>query len=315
MTSPGLRHNPPCPQPPPPDSLLARLVPTLAILAHLAVAIAAWAAVATAPVQPLMLGLVALTLGVSGSICMAAAHELIHSRNPVHLAVAAVFLTLYWWYPYYRAHHQHHLTVATPSDYTTVHAGRDIYSYIPQYVRGSYVEAWQLAAEECKRSGKPLFSRHNSTLVAYVAQAALTAGLFLVFGPLATAVHLVGSALLITYISIFDYVLHYGLSRPEMPGSGGRRFMQVTDYNSWCSLYPVENALLFRVLYHGDHHIVGNKSYAWLRPSASAPTFPMPINLLAMATFMPPLWSAVMDKRADEANQKNLQHLGLAPQP
>ncbi|KXZ52319.1 hypothetical protein GPECTOR_10g951 [Gonium pectorale] len=269
----------------PPDSLSARLVPTLTVLAHLAVAAAAYAAVATAPVQPLLLGLMTVTLGISAVGCQAAAHELIHSRNPVHLAVAAVFLTLYWWYPYYRAHHQHHLTVCTPSDYTSAHKGRDVYSYTLQYIPGTYSEV------------------------------ALTAGLFLAFGPLATAAHLGASFILLTYMSVFDYVLHYGLSRPEMPGSGGRRFMHVTDYNSWSSLYPVENAMLFRVLYHGDHHIVGNKSYAWLRPSASAPTFPMPINLLAMATFVPPLWSAVMDKRADEINRKNLEHLGLVTRP
>ncbi|GIL77731.1 hypothetical protein Vretifemale_7176 [Volvox reticuliferus] len=154
---------------------------------------------------------------------MAACHELIHSRNPVHLSAAALFLTLYWWYPYYRAHHQHHLHVCTPVDYTCAPKGMSFYSYFLPYFACSYAEAWQLAIQECDRAGKPRYSHHNTTLVAVVVQALLAAMIYAIFGPVATAVHVTSNIVLLVYMATLDYILHYGLVRPPMPGNERRK--------------------------------------------------------------------------------------------
>ncbi len=75
--------------------------------------------------------------------------------------------------------------------------------------------------------------------MALVAQALLTVGLFVAFGPVATAVHLGSAVVMVTYTAILDYVLHYGLKRPQLPGSS-KRYTPITPYTSWNSLYPLE---------------------------------------------------------------------------
>lgn len=56
----------------------------------------------------------------------------------------------------------------------------------------------------------------HSCLVALVAQAALTAALGLALGPAAALLHGAVCAVLLTYMSVLDYVLHYGLRRPPL---------------------------------------------------------------------------------------------------
>ncbi|EFJ52762.1 hypothetical protein VOLCADRAFT_86064 [Volvox carteri f. nagariensis] len=267
--------------------------------------------------KPLLLLLLSYTLATSASVAMAASHELIHSRNPVHLATAWMFLALYWWYPYYRAHLQHHLHVCTPPDYTCAPKGQDFYSFFLPYYAGSYKEAWHLAVQECNRAGKSKFSPHNR-------RAALTVAMYGIFGPVAIAVHLTSNFILLVYMAVFDYILHYGLVRQPMPGNS-RRYTPITPYTSWNSLYALEvtqkgmtNGVLFNVLLHSDHHLHGVKSYRVLRPppappggAVCGPCFPGPVNLLALAVFVPPLWMALMDTRADEANAKHMEYLGL----
>ncbi|GIL49878.1 hypothetical protein Vafri_6193 [Volvox africanus] len=293
----------------PADDLTARVVPTIVVIMHLTIMATAYATIATAPLQPLLLPLLAYSLATSASCTMAASHELVHSRNPVHLSAAALFLTLYWWYPYYRAHHQHHLHVCTPVDYTCAPKGLNIYSYFPPYITSSYAEAWQLAIQECYRAGKPRFSRHNTTLVALVAQALLAAVIYAIFGPVATAVHFTSNIVFLVYMATLDYILHYGLVRPLMAGNE-RRYTPITPHTSWNSLYAFENGIFFNVLYHSDHHLYGVKSYGYLRPPIDGPLVPFPINLLGILVLVPPLWRYVMDRRADEANAKHLEYLG-----
>ncbi|KAG2501917.1 hypothetical protein HYH03_000415 [Edaphochlamys debaryana] len=360
---------PPGARPPPADDLGSRLLPALGVAAHLGAALCCLVAVAAAPLQPVPLALLTYSLATSAAPTLAAAHELIHSRHPLHLAAARLHLTLHWWYPYYRAHHQHHLHACTPLDYASAPRGMDIYTYMAGYLGGSYTEAWQLACEECRRAGHPVVSIHNGALMSFIAQPLLTAAIGLAFGPLAAAVHLAASVIMLSYMSALDYALHYGLSRPPLPppsptsnaattastsatpsstpisesasaspsatsrvdsaaGASSstaaappgphappppQRYSPLTPLNSWTSLYPWENGVLYRVLIHADHHRVAFKSYAWLRPGPGAPLFPGPINLLALATFVPPLWMALMDERADQVNARNRQLLASGP--
>ncbi|GIL77732.1 hypothetical protein Vretifemale_7176 [Volvox reticuliferus] len=122
-----------------------------------------------------------------------------------------------------RAHHQHHLHVCTPVDYTCAPKGMSFYSYFLPYFACSYAEAWQLAIQECDRAGKPRYSHHNTTLVAVVVQALLAAMIYAIFGPVATAVHVTSNIVLLVYMATLDYILHYGLVRPPMPGNERRK--------------------------------------------------------------------------------------------
>ena len=70
-------------------------------------------------------------------------------------------------------------------------------------------------------------------------QVALTAGITAIFGPVAGALHFGTAALTLVLMATFDYVLHYGLSRPLLPGSS-TRYAPVTPLSSWNSFYKFE---------------------------------------------------------------------------
>ncbi|KAG2443642.1 hypothetical protein HXX76_001991 [Chlamydomonas incerta] len=306
-----------------------------------AVAAAPSAATATAAAARGLLPLLALTLASSGAVAFGAIHELIHSRHPAHVAVARAFLALFWWSPALAVHHWHHKVMCTPADHTCAPRGMTAFAFIPRYVVGSYAKAWSLAAEACRRTRKPVLSWHNSVLVAWAAQLLSLAAIGAALGPAAAAFHAAVCAGMIAYIGALDFTFHYGLVRPSSAqlaaaaaaaaaapaaaaeaGAGVAAaaaaaaaapppgFAPVTRFNSWSSPYPLENAMTYHGLQHSEHHIAAGTSHAWLRPtSGHNPHLPAPLFLAALAGFMPPLWRALMDGRADAVNAQNMEYL------
>ncbi|KAG2438887.1 hypothetical protein HYH02_010684 [Chlamydomonas schloesseri] len=309
---------------------------------------AAVASTATTAAVPALLPLLAFTLAAAGAVAFGAIHELIHSRHPGHLTTMRAFLALFWWSPAAAVHHWHHKVMCTPKDHTCAPRGMTVYAFIPRYVVGSYAKAWALAAEACRRNRKPILSPHNSALVAWTAQLLSLAAISMLLGPTAAAFHAAVCAGMLVYIGALDYTFHYGLVRPPaaqllqpLPPAGAaaaardaelaadqatgataaaapspqppREYAPVTRFNSWSSSYPLENAMTCHGLQHAEHHISAGTSHAWLRAtSARNPRLPAPLLLMALAGFVPPLWRAVMDPRADDANSQNLAHLRAA---
>ncbi len=147
----------------------------------------------------------------------------------------------------------------------------------------------------------PFCLLHRRVFLGVAMQAAFTAAAFAVGGPVAMILHLAIGALTLFNMSVFDYVLHYGLQRDRASGE------PVTRALSFNSHYPVENIVYMNAALHGHHHVAASRPYGDLETDPSEPTFPTPINAWALVALVPPVWQKVMDPLADAANSQHKQ--------
>ncbi|KAJ9517050.1 hypothetical protein QJQ45_002553 [Haematococcus lacustris] len=229
--------------------------------------------------QAQLLGLLVLGLGTTGAIGTAAAHELIHSRHPVHQTAGELMLAWVWYWPYSRF-------------------------------------LWGMAA-----------------------QLGITAAVTGLGGWAALAVHCAAGTVAQLQLGVVDYVLHYGLQRPRKQADG-QRWSPVSHHSSYNSGYALENAMLFKVLMHSDHHLTASKPWGSLgllgqaSPASLAsneveqgqveveegaelsqplllPKWPMS-GVLALA-LVPPLWFNVVDPVSRHANSLHVRQQEVHP--
>lgn len=91
------------------------------------------------------------------------------------------------------------------------------------------------------------------SLVGWLSQFGVLAGVWDLFGPTAAAVHVGIACMTILFLTSFDYALHYGLVRQPLEhdadvnmassGTGASstvRYNPVTPFTSWNSAYQIE---------------------------------------------------------------------------
>jgi alkane 1-monooxygenase len=61
----------------------------------------------------------------------------------------------------------------------------------------------------------------------------------------------------------------------------------------------MNNAALFNMGRHSDHHRGSSKPYQQLKPLPSAAELPSGYAAALLTAFIPPLWRRVMDRRAE----------------
>jgi alkane 1-monooxygenase len=66
----------------------------------------------------------------------------------------------------------------------------------------------------------------------------------------------------------------------------------------------MNNAALFNMGRHSDHHRVMTRSYDGLKPVAGAPELPSGYAGALLTALVPPLWKRVMDPRARAAAER-----------
>jgi alkane 1-monooxygenase len=241
------------------------------------------------------IGLIAsagVTTGVFGFV---AAHELIHSPDPRERALGLTLLGTVF-YMHFRIAHVfgHHRRAATMEDPATARLGEGLYAFLPRTIVGQFREAWNFEARRIGRSGRPVWSTDNRMLAYLVIE-----GLFLLAVALAgvrTLVFLLAvAAVSIVLLETFNYVAHYGLSRRS--GSDGR-IERLAPKHSWNSGRRMNNAALFNMGRHSDHHRVMTRSYEGLEPLSGAAELPSGYAAALLMALVPPLWRRVMDPRA-----------------
>src|SRR5262249_1199286 len=96
----------------------------------------------------------------------------------------------------------------------------------------------------------------------------------------------------------FNYVAHYGLVRTT--GADGRP-ERLAPHHSWNSVRRMNNAALFNMGRHSDHHRVMTRSYEGLEQLSGAAQLPAGYAAALLTAFFPPLWRRIMDPRAEAA--------------
>ncbi|HEX8840518.1 MAG TPA: alkane 1-monooxygenase, partial [Sphingomicrobium sp.] len=236
-----------------------------------------------------------VTAGVFGFL---AAHEMIHSADRRERALGLTFLASVF-YMHFRVAHifGHHRHAATPEDAATARLGEGLYAFLGRTIPGQFREAWRSERRRLRRRGRqPLRPGNRVALYALIELAIMAALAFIswralafVFGTAAIAVVLLES---------FNYVAHYGLTRQSLPGG---RYEALGPQHSWNSGRWMNNAALFNMGRHSDHHRKTTRPFDQLTAVNDQAELPFGYAGAILTAFIPPLWRRIMDPRAAAA--------------
>lgn len=274
-----------------------RWLPRIYILLQLA-ATASAAALVSRPstTLPETAGLTLSTGLLTGVFGFVAAHEMIHSRSPRERALGLALLGTVFYMHFRIAHvYGHHRRAATRDDPASARLGEGLYAFILRSVVGQFREAWAFEARRRQRAGRPMLGSANRMIVFVAAEAAFVAAVALVSAR-ALAFVVVVAVVAIALLESFNYVAHYGLSRRLRPDGVPER---LAPQHSWNSARRMNNAALFNMGRHSDHHRRMTRSYEGLEEIPASAQLPSGYAAALVTALVPPLWRQVMDPRAE----------------
>lgn len=234
-------------------------------------------------------GLIALALScgyVLGGIGIVLAHELGHRRALIDRTLARTLLLSVGFGHYVIEHNRgHHRAAATHDDPATARRHEGLWSFLPRYFRGIFVDAVRLSRA---RPG-PL----NEALALLAATLALYALMFAVGGAKTLVFCVVQSLLALLLVGTIDYVEHWGLVRATVNGKPER----MGAAHTWDCANLVADAMLFNLPRHAAHHIEPSLDCEDLYRSPASPQMPTGYAGMVLLAMLPPLYKHVMTPR------------------
>lgn len=274
----------------------AMWLPRIYVLLQLATT--AWAVAWVSRASASLLDVVGLAVStgvVTGVFGFVAAHELIHSRERRDRAFGLTLLATLLYMHFRIAHVQgHHVRAATREDPASARLGEGLYAFLLRSVGGQVREAWHFEAERRRRAGRAVLGLRNRMVGYLIIEALFLAGMALI-GVRALAFVVAVAVIAVTLLESFNYIAHYGLTRGI--GADGR-LERLAPHHSWNSGRRMNNAALFNMGRHSDHHRRMVRSYDELEPVAGCAVLPSGYAAALLTALLPPLWARVMDARA-----------------
>jgi alkane 1-monooxygenase len=222
-------------------------------------------------------------------------HELGHRANVFEQFLAKTLLLTSLYMHFFIEHNKgHHKRVATPEDPSSARYGEWIFAFYFRSVIFSYLSAWNIAAIDVKKKGKPVLSLQNEMIQFHLIQIAFLAIIFIVFGWLATVYFLIGAVIGFLLLETVNYIEHYGLQRKSI---GEGKYERAMPSHSWNSDHVVGRLFLFELSRHSDHHYLASRKYQVLRHHDDSPQMPTGYPGMMLLSLVPPLWFWVMNKR------------------
>jgi alkane 1-monooxygenase len=222
-------------------------------------------------------------------------HELGHRINIFEQTMAKMLLLTSQYMHFFIEHNKgHHKRVATPEDPSSARYGEWVYSFYFRSIVFSYFSAWEIAANEVKKKGRPVFSLYNEMIQFTLIQVAFVALIFFGFGWLTTLYYLAAAGIGIALLETVNYIEHYGLQRKELADGKYERAMPA---HSWNSNHIIGRLMLFELSRHSDHHYLASRKYQVLRHHDDSPQMPTGYPGMMLLSLIPPVWFYVMNKR------------------
>lgn len=248
------------------------------------------------------IGLILSVGTVLGANGINVAHELGHRSEKGHQFLAKILLLPELYMHFFIEHNRgHHKNVATDADPATSRLGQTVYHFWWQSVWGSWWSAWQIESERLKKTGQRRWSLANEMLVYQLIQTGWLLCLVLFFS-LTTACLLVGCAVVgFLLLETVNYIEHYGLRRRVLPNG---RPEPVLPVHSWNSNHELGRIFLYELTRHSDHHYKSTRKYQVLRHMDESPQLPIGYPGSMLLSLVPPLWFALMNKRAKAAQMQ-----------
>jgi alkane 1-monooxygenase len=242
------------------------------------------------------MGLLCGTFGIN------VGHELGHRIKPYEQWLAKALLASSLYMHFFIEHNKgHHKRVATPEDPSSARYNEMVYTFYLRTIIFSYLSAWHIANDECRKKGRSIFSLHNEMIQAHLVQAAIVAVIFSVFGWL-TGLYFLAAALIgILLLETVNYIEHYGLERKKLENG---RYERALPQHSWNSSHVLGRLLLFELSRHSDHHFLASRKYQVLRHHDNAPQLPTGYPGSMLLALAPPAWFYVMNRRIKKLQEE-----------
>ena len=238
-----------------------------------------------------------VTTGVFGFV---AAHEMVHSPNPRERALGLGLLASVFYMHFRIAHvYGHHRRAATFDDPASARFGEGLYAFLFRSIGGQFREAWRFEADRLRRIGRAVLGAGNRMIAYLGIEVALIAALALLSWKSLAFVAAV-AIIAVLLLESFNYVAHYGLSRRISPDGGVER---LAPRHSWNSARRMNNAALFNMGRHSDHHRVMTRTYEALDPMPRSAELPSGYAAALLTALVPPLWRRLMDPRVEDARR------------
>lgn len=238
-----------------------------------------------------MLGLclsVGITAGAGG---INVAHELMHRARRSDRRLAHWLMSVVSYPQFCLAHvHGHHRDVATDRDPASAKRGDTVYGFVWRSAVGAFRVARNVSGS--RGDSRALFSLGRTWALAALAYVAV----FLCWGIGGVLFWVAQSVVAIVLLEVINYAEHYGLRRRADAEGVLER---VGPQHAWNSRCRMSNWILFNLPLHSNHHVHASKPYWQLRPIAGAPELPGGYSAMLLASFLPPLFWALMHPRLD----------------
>jgi len=250
------------------------------------------------------MGLLCGTFGIN------VGHELGHRVKAFERMLAKTLLATSLYMHFYIEHNKgHHKNVATPEDPSSARLNEPIYFFYFRTILFSYLSAWKIANDDCRRENKNIKSIYNEMIQANLIQLLLVLSVFLFFGKTITLYFLAAAFIGILLLETVNYIEHYGLARTKKENGMYERAM---PWHSWNSNHPIGRIMLFELSRHSDHHYLASKKYQLLEHHDDAPQLPTGYPGSMLLSLIPPLWFYVMNGRIEKDELDKLDRLDKA---
>lgn len=223
-------------------------------------------------------------------------HELGHRRFLYERNLAKALLLTSLYMHFYIEHNKgHHKNVSTKEDPSSARKWEPIYLFYFRTVIFGYLSAWEIAADDQKRKGKPVLHFSNQMIQFQLLQIIFLAAIYFFFGKDITLSFMASACIGFLLLETVNYIEHYGLQRKKT-AEGYERAM---PEHSWNSSHILGRLMLFELSRHSDHHYLASRKYQVLRHHEDAPQMPTGYPGMMILSLIPPLWFSVMHKRME----------------
>jgi alkane 1-monooxygenase len=273
---------------------MARWLPTVICLAHFAtLAAVLWSVGMKNHLGTSEKIVLIVAMGLyAGQVSNAAAHEMIHRRDRASRWLGTAVYCSILNGQHVSAHLLvHHVHAGTQADPVTARLGRGFYRFALAASIAEFRAGWE--AETRRRATK---AQGTHPYAVYFAGAGLSLLLAAsIGGGISVLALIVISLHAQMQLLLSDYVQHYGLERKIAPDG---RLEPMGPQHAWNAPHAYSGAMMVNAPRHSDHHMHPGRAFPHLEHrSASMPTLPHSLPVMATVALLPPLWRHMMDRR------------------
>lgn len=239
---------------------------------------------------------------MAGTVGGLGAHDLIHKRSRWDRALGTLMYSMSS-YGHFPTSHLggHHVDVGRHHDWGTARRGESIYHFLWRAMVHGFAGGVRIEATRRRAIGRHPYL--GNFVVTYAALTVLGWVLLVAFAGFQALVFVIAASIAsISFMEMFNYISHYGLER------GGDA---IHVRHTWESANKIVNWFIFNAGLHKHHHRKPTHGFERLAAEGDGDHIPHGIALMALLTFVPPLYIGRMETLLAEKRERDLAALRI----